>query len=102
MFSAGKTGVQLLSADHWQSNPSIEVLADVNTQPPLGIEGIDMMDKATVRDGKLMFGGIGIGALKLRLQRACITRLFDSNEAVLDVEEVFEIAKELVKKTVNI
>lgn len=95
IFGAGKTGIQLLRADHWQQHPTLEVLADVNTAPPLGFEGIDMMDNNTDRFGKKIFGGIGIGALKLRLHRACIGQLFESNDQVLDAKQVFEIAQGL-------
>ena len=96
VFGAGKTGIQLLRADQWQNHPTLEVLADVNTAPPLGFEGIDMMDNDTDRYGKRVFGGIGVGALKLRLHRTCIARLFESNDLVLDAEEVYITAKSLL------
>ena len=54
------------------------------------------MDKDTERHGARAFGGIGIGALKLRLHRACVARLFESNEQVFDAEAIYEIAKEMV------
>lgn len=96
VFGAGKTGIQLLNAKQWQQHPTIEVMADVNTAPPLGFEGIDMMDKGEDRLGKRIFGGIGIGALKLKLHRACIARLFESNDLVLDAKEVYTTAESLV------
>ncbi len=96
VFGAGKTGIQLLNAEQWQQHPTIEVMADVNTAPPLGFEGIDMMDKGKDRLGKRIFGGIGIGALKLTLHRACIARLFESNDLVLDAKEVYTTAESLV------
>ena len=95
VFGAGKTGVQLLSADQWQKNSTIEILADVNTVPPLGFEGIDMMDKNTERFNKTVFGGIGIGAFKLKLHRACIAKLFESSDQVMDAEKIYEIAKQM-------
>jgi hypothetical protein len=97
VFGAGKTGIQLLTADQWQNHPTLEIMADVNTAPPLGFEGIDMMDKNQDRFGKKIFGGIGIGALKLQLHRACIARLFESNDLVLDAEEVLTTANDLLK-----
>ncbi len=96
VFGAGKTGIQLLNAQQWQDHPTIEVMADVNTAPPLGFEGIDMMDKNEQRFGKRIFGGIGIGALKLQLHRACIARLFESNDLVLDAKEVYQTAESLL------
>jgi threonine dehydrogenase-like Zn-dependent dehydrogenase len=96
VFGAGKSGIQLLRAEQWQSHPSLEILADVGTARILGFEGIDMMDKNEVRFGKRIFGGIGIGALKLQLHRACIARLFESNDFVLDAREIYQIAESLL------
>ena len=97
VFGAGKAGIQLLRAEQWEDHPSIEVMADVGTARILGFDGIDMMDNNTERHGKRIFGGIGIGALKLKLHRACIARLFETNDLVLDAEEAFLIAQSLLE-----
>ena len=39
-----------------------------------------------------------IGALKLALHRACIARLFEQNDLLLDAEEIYGIAKGMVGK----
>ncbi len=96
VFGAGKSGIQLLRAEQWQNHPDLEVLADVGTGRIPGFEGIDMMDNNEERFGKRIFGGIGIGALKLKLHRACIARLFESNTLVIDAEEASLIAQSLV------
>ena len=93
VIATGAAGIQLLSRDAWESNPSIEMLADANATPPLGIEGVDMMDRGEVRNGKTCWGAIGFGTLKLALHRACIATLFESNDKVLDAEEIFALAK---------
>ncbi len=95
VFAAGAIGLQLLPASHWEDNPNIEAVADVNAQPPLGIEGIEATDKGKQRDGKICFGALGIGGLKLKLHRACIGKLFESSEGVLDAEEIYALAKEM-------
>ncbi len=95
VFAAGAIGVHLLPESAWQNNPNIELLADANAQPPLGIEGIEATDKGKERHGKLCFGALGIGGLKLKLHRACIGKLFDSSERVLDAEEIYALAKEM-------
>ena len=71
------------------------MVADVNAQPPLGIEGIEATDKGKDRYGKLAFGALGIGGLKLKLHRACIGQLFESSEKVFDAEEIYALAKEM-------
>ncbi len=95
VFSAGAAGVQLLEERHWAGLPDLEVLADANATPPLGIEGVDMMDRGTIRHGKICWGAIGFGTLKLALHRACIARLFERNDLILDAEEIYAIAREM-------
>jgi len=95
VFAAGAIGIQLLEAKDWQNNASVEMLADVNAQPPLGIEGVEATDKAKERSGKIVFGALGIGGLKLKLHRGCIGKLFESSEGVLDAEEIYALAKEM-------
>jgi len=95
VFAAGAIGLQLLPASAWQYNDNIEMVADVNAQPPLGLEGIEATDKGKERSGKLAFGALGIGGLKLKLHRACIGQLFESSDQVLDAEEIYALAKEM-------
>jgi hypothetical protein len=93
VFATGAAGRQLLAEKDWQAISSLEVVVDANATPPLGIEGIDMMDKGKERHGKAAWGAIGFGTLKLALHRACIGKLFDSNDQVFDVDEIFALAK---------
>jgi methylenetetrahydrofolate/methylenetetrahydromethanopterin dehydrogenase (NADP+) len=93
VLAAGAIGVGLLEARHWQSQAEIELIADCNAQPPLGVAGIEATDKAKDRSGKLVFGALGIGALKLKLHRACIGQLFDRSDQVLDAEQIYAGAK---------
>ena len=98
VLATGAAGVQLLTADQWQYNSNIEMMADANAIPPLGIGGTDMMDKGNVRHGKIIWGAIGFGALKLALHRACIAKLFQDNQQVLDAENIFALAKEMADR----
>lgn len=93
VYAAGAIGLQLLPLAAWKDNPNIEMVADVNAQPPLGIEGIEPTDKGKERNGKLCFGALGIGGLKLKLHRACIGKLFENSEQVFDAEEIYALAK---------
>jgi hypothetical protein len=95
VFAAGAIGVQLLPKSAWENNPNTELLADVNAQPPLGVEGIDAMDKGKEYGDKVAYGALGIGGLKLKLHRACIGRLFESADGVYDAEEIYALAKEM-------
>jgi hypothetical protein len=93
VVATGATGVTLLQAEHWQHNPHIELIADANATPPLGIGGIEVMDKGVDRHGKIVWGAIGFGALKLALHRTCIAQLFEDNKLILDAEMIFALAK---------
>jgi NAD(P)-dependent dehydrogenase (short-subunit alcohol dehydrogenase family) len=96
VMAAGPAGVELLPEAVWREVDSIEVLADFNAAEPLGIEGTDAQDDLEERDGKRVLGALAIGGPKMKVHKACIRRLFETNEAVLDVDGVYEIAKELV------
>lgn len=95
VFAAGAAGVELLEEKHWQDNSGIEMMADANATPPLGIGGTEMFDKGKQRHGKIIWGAIGFGTLKLAVHRACIAKLFESNDQILDAEQIFEIAKSM-------
>jgi hypothetical protein len=93
VFATGMTGVQLLDEAHWKNNKTLKLIADANATPPLGITGMDMMDRGKERHGKTAWGAIGFGTLKLALHRACITKLFERNDQILDAEEIYALAK---------
>ncbi len=97
VLAAGAAGVELLTPEQWQYNSNIELMADANATPPLGIGGTDMMDKGIERHGKIIWGAIGFGSLKLALHRACIAQLFTDNKQVLDAENIFALAKEMAQ-----
>jgi methylenetetrahydrofolate/methylenetetrahydromethanopterin dehydrogenase (NADP+) len=95
VLATGAAGIELLTEDQWRDNPNIELIADANATPPIGIGGTDMMDKGIVRHGKIIWGAIGFGTLKLALHRACIAKLFEDNNQVFDAENIFALAKEM-------
>lgn len=95
LLTTGAAGVQLVSQALWTEHPDLQVLGDVNAVPPLGIGGIKSHWKGKEKHGKIIFGALGIGGLKMKVHRGCVARLFESNELVLDAEEIYAIAKEL-------
>jgi hypothetical protein len=96
VLSAGPAGVQVLRRDFWAPQPTIELLADYNAAEPLGIEDTKATDDLAEHDGKLVLGALAIGGPKMKVHKACVRRLFESNDRVLDVDTVYAIAKELV------
>ena len=96
VMATGASGVVLLNKKDWIESESIEVVCDANAMPPLGIEGVELNDKAKEIGGKKAFGAIGFGGLKISVHRECVSRLFNSNDGIFDAEEIYRIAKEML------
>ena len=96
VLATGAAGVTLLDEKQWQDSRSLELIADANASPPAGIEGVGQNDRGAAKHGKILFGSLGFGALKLALHRACVSRLFDQNDLLLDTEEIYTIARSMV------
>ena len=95
LLNAGPAGVVLVPKSAWAARPGLKVAADVNAVPPLGIEGIEATDDGTTKDGVRCFGALAIGTLKMKVHKACIARLFERNDLVLDAETIADVAREL-------
>jgi methylenetetrahydrofolate/methylenetetrahydromethanopterin dehydrogenase (NADP+) len=95
VLAAGPAGVELLPESLWRGVGSVEVLADFNAAEPLGIAGTGANDDFEDYDGKRVLGALAIGGPKMKVHKACIGRLFEGNDVVLDVDGVYEVAKEL-------
>jgi hypothetical protein len=96
VLAAGPSGVPVLRRDFWAQHPTIELLADYNAAEPLGLEDTKATDDMVDYDGKVVLGALAIGGPKMKVHKACVRRLFESNDQVLDVDEVYATAKELV------
>jgi len=96
VLATGAAGVTLLDEPQWRDSRSLELIADANASPPAGIEGVAANDRGAAKHGKILFGSLGFGALKLALHRACISRLFEQNDLLLDAEEIYTIARSMV------
>ena len=96
VLASGPAGVEVLRKEVWNANPTIEVLADYNAAEPLGIEGIEAGDDLVEREGKLVLGALGIGGKKMKTHKACVLRLFERSDLVLNADGVYAVAKEIV------
>ena len=96
VLAAGPAGVEVLRRDAWAATKSVELLADYNAAEPLGIEGTKANDDLAEYDGKLVLGALAIGGPKMKVHTACVRKLFESNDQVLDTDAVYAVAKELV------
>jgi glutamyl-tRNA reductase len=95
VVAAGAPGVELLSESIRRECKQLKVAIDLNAVPPTGIAGIKPHEKAADQDGQICYGAIGVGGLKMKLHKAAIRRLFESNDVVLDAEEIHELGGQL-------
>ena len=95
IVAAGAAGVTLLEAAGRGLVGRARVLIDLNAVPPAGIEGIAATDKARQDGGAVVYGALGVGGTKMKIHRAAIERLFESNDAILDAEELLAIGESL-------
>lgn len=91
VIAAGAAGAVLLPKAARQAVASLKIAIDLNAVPPLGIEGVDVTDKAKERDGVVCYGAIGVGDTKMKIHKAAIARLFESNDQALDAEEIYQL-----------
>jgi predicted dinucleotide-binding enzyme len=97
VIAAGAPGAVMLQAGARSRAKSLRVAIDLNAVPPLGIEGVPSADKGKEHDGVICYGAIGVGGLKMKIHRRAIERLFESNDLVLDAEEICELGRSLTK-----
>lgn len=94
VVSAGAAGVELLPCNV-RENSNLKVAIDLNAVPPVGITGIDIMDKAKQAGGQILYGAIGVGGTKMKIHQAAIVKLFSANDCVLDIDEIFKLGIEI-------
>jgi methylenetetrahydrofolate/methylenetetrahydromethanopterin dehydrogenase (NADP+) len=98
VLNSGPAGVQMVPKSAWTAAKNLRVVVDLNAVSPLGIEGVELNDAGTEQDEVKAFGAFGVGNFKTKLHKACVARLFERNDLVLDAEAIAEIARELVKQ----
>ena len=95
LLNCGPAGACLVPRAAWVGRAGLRAAADLNAVPPVGIEGIEAGDSGVERDGVTVFGALGVGGLKMKIHRACIARLFESNDVVLDAETIAGVARDI-------
>ncbi|MDB4331679.1 NADP-dependent methylenetetrahydromethanopterin/methylenetetrahydrofolate dehydrogenase [bacterium] len=93
VIACGAAGIELASEQDLRSNAALKVAIDLNAVPPAGIGGIGITDKAIEFGNGVAYGAIGVGGLKMKIHRASITSLFESNDRLLDAAEIYTLAK---------
>ena len=95
VVAAGPAGTQILRRSGW-AQEGTRVVVDYSAAEPVGIEGVDRGDNLDEEDGVLKLGALAVGRPKMKLQKACIRKMFESKGTVLDVEGVYDVALEVL------
>lgn len=97
VIACGAAGVELIDEESISRAPqSLRVAIDLNAVPPAGIAGVGATDKAAEKLGRLVYGAIGVGGLKMKIHRQSLQALFAANDRVLDAAEVLAIGERLL------
>ncbi len=101
VIACGAAGIQLAEKSDLIAAKNLAVAIDLNAVPPAGLGGIAVMDKAKPigeDSGAVGYGAIGVGGLKMKTHRAAIQSLFESNDKVLNADEIYALAKAVEKR----
>jgi hypothetical protein len=93
VFAAGAAGVLVLPHLVRSACPDLSVAIDLNAVPPLGIEGIEVNDRGTLREGTHGYGAMAVGETKMKIHKAAIAQLFQKNDQVLEIEQLYTLAQ---------
>lgn len=95
IIASGAAGVELLSESQRKSAAAIRVMIDLNAVPPAGLAGVRVQDAGVEEDGVVRYGAIGVGGLKMKIHKAAIRRLFETNDQKLDAEQIYLLGRGL-------
>ena len=95
VIAAGAAGVTFLTAERLRAAELVEVAVDLNAVPPAGLGGVEPGDRGEKRGPVRCYGALGVGGLKMKIHRAAVRRLFESNDADLGTAEVYALGAEL-------
>jgi hypothetical protein len=95
VIAAGAAGVVLFPHSARPACPTLKVAIDLNAVPPLGIEGVAVTDRGVEKLGVIGYGAVGVGDTKMKIHKRAIAKLFETNDQVLDAEQVYALAADL-------
>lgn len=100
ILGAAKAGIQVLSANELAAAKRLLVAADVNAVPPVGVEGVGMMDDgAPLAAGSgtaVAIGALAIGNVKYQVQRGLLEAMIATDKPLyIDFRDAFAAARKL-------
>jgi hypothetical protein len=96
VFAAGPAGTQILRRSGWAGVDGLQVVVDYSAAEPVGVEEVARDDNLKEEDGVKKLGALAVGGPKMKLQKRCVQRMFESKGKVLDLTGVYEVALEVL------
>ncbi|MFM7973716.1 MAG: NAD(P)-dependent methylenetetrahydromethanopterin dehydrogenase [Pirellula sp.] len=98
VFACGAAGVRLMTSEQLKQAKELRVAIDLNAVPPLGIDEIALTDKAVLRGQRYDYGALGVGGLKMKIHKASVASLFESNTKTIDCQEMMTIGRDILAR----
>ena len=102
VIGAAKAGIQVLSKRQLEQAEKLDIAADCNAVPPLGIEGVEVHDMGVELPNTpkkaLGLGALSVGDIKYKVHFKMFEMMKNTNEPLyLDHERAFDVAREFAK-----
>ncbi|MEP3478739.1 MAG: NAD(P)-dependent methylenetetrahydromethanopterin dehydrogenase [Fuerstiella sp.] len=92
LIAAGAAGVCFIPEGDLAKVKGLRVAIDLNAVPPAGVADIGAVAKAVDQDGVICYGALGVGGTKMKVHKAAISKLFESNDQLFDTMEIYDFA----------
>ena len=99
VIAAGAAGVCFLPEDSISTLSNLKVAIDLNAVPPVGIADIGPNDKTKEVAETICYGALGVGGTKMKVHKRAVAGLFETNDAVFDTTELYNLALEVAGLT---
>ncbi|MGH3263435.1 MAG: methylene-tetrahydromethanopterin dehydrogenase N-terminal domain-containing protein [Trebonia sp.] len=96
VFAAGPAGTQILRRSGWAQTEGLRAIIDYSAADPVGVEDVARDDDLSEEDGVLKLGALAVGAPKMKLQKRCVQRMFETKGTVLELSGVYDVALEVL------
>ena len=96
VFAAGPAGTQVLRRSGWAQVEGLQVVVDYSAAEPVGVQGVARDDDLEEDEGVKKLGALAVGGPKMKLQKQCVQRMFESKGTVMDLEGVYEVALDVL------
>jgi methylenetetrahydrofolate/methylenetetrahydromethanopterin dehydrogenase (NADP+) len=93
VFAAGPAGTQILRRSGW-AQEGVSIVVDYSAAEPVGVEDVDRTDDLKEDAGVLKLGALAVGTPKMKLQKRCVQRMFETKGTVLGLDGVYDVAIE--------